>query len=251
VSRNSDDDSHSESAASCIQRSFRRRSFLAHSNRSLLEGGDASTSSLGGATAVAVGVGATTVVALDAGTVARNHVSFNFSTDLNEVGTESMDNDLEANDCPTDASDNDDEMGLEYLMADSLGDDVPEATETEYTEESYDLEALLSAGNEDLMVDNLVKKKSLEDSESSSSNSFHSESELPGQLKRIGWGAVKGAVALIGLTMVRGAMSGGPVDEDDLAMSSSFFMPGGGFGGGGGTGGAAGTGTTQGASTAQ
>jgi hypothetical protein len=123
VSRNSDDNSHSESAASCIQRSFRRRSLLARSNRSLLEGGDASHSSLGGAAAVAVGVGATTVVALGAEAVAGNRVSFTPSTDLNEVGTESMENDVEANNWPTDASDND-EMGLEYLMADSLGDNT-------------------------------------------------------------------------------------------------------------------------------
>jgi hypothetical protein len=59
--RNSDADDHSESsAASCIQRSFRRRALLARSNRSLLEGGDASNGSLGGATVVAVGVGAKT-----------------------------------------------------------------------------------------------------------------------------------------------------------------------------------------------
>jgi hypothetical protein len=45
----------------------------------------------------------TTVILLGTGAVAGNHVAFALSTDLNEVGTESMDNDVEANNSPREA----------------------------------------------------------------------------------------------------------------------------------------------------
>jgi hypothetical protein len=233
---------YSELAATRIQRSFRRSLSTRPSNRSL-EGG---------------GVGATTVVALGAGAVAGNHVSFTPSTDLNEVGTESMDNDLEANNSSREASDNEG-MSSDFPYP---ADDVPDATETEYADESDDLEASISSGNEDLMADslgdNLVNKKSLEDSNSSSSpddssSDCDSTSEDPGDVRRIGWGAMKGAITVIGATMIGKLLSGGgpPIDEDD-AIAAAYFTSGG--GGGGGTGGAAvaaGIGGAQGASTAQ
>jgi hypothetical protein len=139
VFRNSDD-SHSEFAVIRIQRTF-RRSLLARRSNRLLEGGDPYSS---------VGVDATTVVVLGAGGVAGNRVSFAPSKDLNEVGSESMDNDLEANNSPREASDNE-RMSSEYPA-----DDVPDATETEYGDESEDSEASTSAGKKDLKADNLA-----------------------------------------------------------------------------------------------
>jgi hypothetical protein len=223
------DDYHSESAASRIQRSFRRSLLARPSNRSLEGGGP--NSSVGAATAVAVGVCATTVVALGAGAVTVNHVSITPSTYLNEVGTESMDNDLEANNSPREASDND------GMSSDYPSDDVPDATETEYTDESDDLEASISPNNEDLetdkAADDLVNK--------------------PDVLRQIGWGAMKGAIILIGATMVKTLLSGGgsPIDEDDAIAAHTLMSGGGGGGGPGGNAGAAGTGGAQGASTTQ
>jgi hypothetical protein len=60
-----------------------------------------------------------------------------------------MDNDLEANNSPREASDKDG-MSSEYPA-----DGVPDATETEYGDESEDSEASTSAGKKDLKADNL------------------------------------------------------------------------------------------------
>jgi hypothetical protein len=66
------------------------------------------------------------------------------------------------------------------------------------------------------------------------------------------WGVAAGAVGIIGAVVVHSAMSGGPVDEDDVVGVTGMVHSGGGGGGGaGGGGGGAGGGTTGATTSAQ
>jgi hypothetical protein len=219
VFRNTSYDSHSESAASRIQRAFRRSLSTRHSNRSL-KGGHP-TSSVGAAIVVAAGVGATTVVALVAGAVGANDVSFTASMDLNEFSTGSMYNDLEANISPTEASDND-EMSSEYPA-----DDVPDATNP-------------YGSGEDVMADSLGYNTDSNDSHSSP------EDEEENEYKQVGWVGAKGIISHVGYTSLgmtaalgRKLITGGgdPVDEDDVVAATQCYTGGPNTGGTGGPGG--------------
>jgi hypothetical protein len=220
-------------------------------NRSLEGGGP--TRSVGAATAVAMGVGATTVVALGAEAVTGNHVSDTPFTDLNEVSTELMDNDLEANNFPREGCNND------GMSSDYPTDYVPDATETEYADASPDLKAANPNGSEDLMADSLGDNMDSNGSHSypddsansSSSPEEDEEDEEENEWKQVGWVGAKGVLTHAGYGMLAGAtagaaaigskiLSGGgdPVDEDDAVAAHTLMSGGEGGGGpGGNTGG--------------
>jgi hypothetical protein len=138
-----------------------------------------------------------------------------------------------------------DEMSSEYSA-----DDVPDVTETEYADASFDLEAANPIGSEELMADGCGENMdsncshSSPDDSASESASSPEEDEEDNEWKQVGWIGAKGVLSHAGYGMLAGAtagaatiggklLSGGgdPVDGDDAIAAHNLGESGGGWGG--------------------